>query len=211
MSGAAIAAGGRLSLMLTELRLPTIKRLAADLCTQSDHEGWPGHRLLEALLEQEMAEREARRLDRHRAESALSPDKRLSSFDFGQPKTPGRKVCGRRGAAEAIAWRRMGSGDLLIRHLGEQAAGDLLEGALRHKAFDLLDLGRCQRALVRLVACPKYRAFSASRRTAKNVSQGIQIARRTSISRILPIARAGFSPFGQTSVQFMMVRQRKSL
>jgi DNA replication protein DnaC len=72
----------RLGLMLTDLRLPTIKRLAGDLCAQSDNEGWPGHRLLEALLEHEINEREARRIDRHRAESGLSPDKRLSSFDF---------------------------------------------------------------------------------------------------------------------------------
>jgi DNA replication protein DnaC len=76
------AANGRLGLMLTELRLPTIKRLAAGLCTQSDREGWTGQRLLEALLEYELAERETRRLDRHRAESGLSPDKRLSNFDF---------------------------------------------------------------------------------------------------------------------------------
>ena len=82
MTAAVAVAGGRLGLMLTELRLPTIKRLAADLCAQSDSEGWPGHRLLEALMEHEMSEREARRIDRHRIESALSPDKRLSSFDF---------------------------------------------------------------------------------------------------------------------------------
>lgn len=81
MSGAAITAG-RLDLMLTELRLPTVRRLATDLCAQSDREGWPGHRLLEALLEYELAEREARRIDRHRTESCLSPDKRLSGFDF---------------------------------------------------------------------------------------------------------------------------------
>lgn len=81
MSGATLHPG-RLQLMLTELRLPTIKRLASDLCAQSDHEGWPAQRLLEALLEHEIAEREARRIDRHRAESCLSPDKRLSSFDF---------------------------------------------------------------------------------------------------------------------------------
>ena len=76
------AANARLGLMLTELRLPTMKRLAADLCAQSDREGWPAHRLLEALLEHEMNEREVRRIDRHRVESDLSPDKRLSSFDF---------------------------------------------------------------------------------------------------------------------------------
>jgi len=78
---------GRLGLMLTELRLPTIKRLAPDICAQSDREGWPGQRLLEALLEHEMSEREARRIDRHRAESCLSPDKRLSSFDFAAVPT----------------------------------------------------------------------------------------------------------------------------
>jgi len=81
MSGAAPAAA-RLGLMLTELRLPTIKRLAADLCAQCDREGWPSQRLLEALLEHEIGEREARRIDRHRAESGLPPDKRLSNFDF---------------------------------------------------------------------------------------------------------------------------------
>ncbi len=82
MSAATNAVDGRLGLMLSELRLPTIKRLAGDLCAQSDREGWPGRRLLEAVLEHEVAEREVRRIDRHRAESQLSPDKRLSSFDF---------------------------------------------------------------------------------------------------------------------------------
>ena len=48
----------RLDLILTELRLPSIKRLALDLCEQSDREGWPGSRLLEALFEHEMNERE---------------------------------------------------------------------------------------------------------------------------------------------------------
>ncbi|MEB0059921.1 IS21-like element helper ATPase IstB [Variovorax sp. LG9.2] len=76
------AAEGRLSLLLTDLRLPTIKRLALDLCAQSDREGWPGNRLLEALFEHEINEREVRRIERHRVESALVPDKRLSSFDF---------------------------------------------------------------------------------------------------------------------------------
>lgn len=81
MSGAKITAG-RLALMLTELRLPTVRRLADELCAQSDRDGWPAQRLLEALFEHELAERETRRIDRHRAESELSPDKRLSSFDF---------------------------------------------------------------------------------------------------------------------------------
>lgn len=111
MSGAKITAG-RLELMLTELRLPTIKRLAADLCAQSDGEGWPGHRLLEALLEHEIAEREARRIDRHRAESCLQPDKRLSSFDFAAvPSVSKAQVMA---LAEGQQWLDQGANVLLF-------------------------------------------------------------------------------------------------
>lgn len=55
MSGANIATG-RLALMLTTLRLPTIKRLSEPMCEQCDREGWPARRLLEALFEHELAE-----------------------------------------------------------------------------------------------------------------------------------------------------------
>lgn len=82
MSGSAFNNDGHLGVMLTELRLPTIKRIAAGLCEQSDREGWPARRLLEQLLQLEMGERETRRYDRHRAQSGLDIDKRLSSFDF---------------------------------------------------------------------------------------------------------------------------------
>jgi hypothetical protein len=61
----------RLGMMLTDLRLPTVKRLVGDLCAQSDLEGWPAHRFLEALLEHEINERESRRIDRHRHDSGL--------------------------------------------------------------------------------------------------------------------------------------------
>ena len=78
----ASADAARLPLMLTDLRLPTIKRLWADLTAQSDREGWRAERLLSVLFEHEMAERETRRLARHRAESDLPPDKSIDSFDF---------------------------------------------------------------------------------------------------------------------------------
>jgi DNA replication protein DnaC len=111
MSGATITTG-RLDLMLTELRLPTIKRLASDLCTQSDLEGWPAHRLLEALLEHEIAEREARRIDRHRTESGLQPDKRLSSFDFAAvPSVSKAQVMA---LAEGQEWLDRGANVLLF-------------------------------------------------------------------------------------------------
>jgi len=83
-------ADGRLGLMLTELRLPTIKRFAAELCDQSDREGWPARQLLERLFEHEMTEREMRRFERHRVASGLSSDKRLSSFDFSTVPTISR-------------------------------------------------------------------------------------------------------------------------
>lgn len=90
MSGAKLNADGRLGLMLTELRLPTIKRLAGELCDQSDREGWPARQLLERMLEHEINEREVRRFERHRAASGLSPDKRLSSFEFSVVPTISR-------------------------------------------------------------------------------------------------------------------------
>ena len=111
MSGTTNTAG-RLDLMLTELRLPTVRRLASELCTQSDREGWRAHRLLEALLEHELAEREARRIDRHRAESLLQPDKRLSSFDFAAvPNVSKAQVMA---LAEGHEWLDRGANVLLF-------------------------------------------------------------------------------------------------
>ena len=111
MSGSTITAG-RLELMLAELRLPTVRRLAAQVCAQSDREGWPAHRLLEALLEHELAEREQRRLERHRAESGLSPDKRLSGFDFAAvPSVSKAQVMA---LAEGHEWLERGANVLLF-------------------------------------------------------------------------------------------------
>lgn len=130
-----MAATGRLGVMLGELRLPTIKRLAEDLCAQSDREGWRAHRLLEALLEHELAERETRRLDRHRAESGLSPDKRLSNFDFAAvPSVSKAQVTA---LAEGTEWLDRGANVLLF---GPPGVGKShLVCALGHA---LIDAGR---------------------------------------------------------------------
>ena len=77
---AAEAAG--LPIMLSELRLPTMKRLWAELAEQSNREGWPAERFLGVLLGHEMAERETRRLARARVYSQLPPGKSLAEFDF---------------------------------------------------------------------------------------------------------------------------------
>ena len=82
MSAAASADAARLPILLTELRLPTIKRMWESLSEQSDREGWRAEKLLSTLLDLEMAERAQRRLARHRLESGLPLDKRLENFDF---------------------------------------------------------------------------------------------------------------------------------
>lgn len=91
MNGAA-ALSARLSLIPPELRVSTIKRVAADLYQESDKGGWPGQRLLEALMEHELAERETRRIDRHRAEANLRPTGDYpTSVSRRFPASPGRR------------------------------------------------------------------------------------------------------------------------
>jgi DNA replication protein DnaC len=129
------ATNARLSLMLNELRLPTMKRLAAEVCEQSDREGWPAHRLLETLLEHEMNEREVRRIERHRIESNLSPDKRLSAFEFAAvPSVSKAQVMA---LAEGHEWLDRGANVLLF---GPPGTGKShLISALGHA---LVDSGR---------------------------------------------------------------------
>lgn len=50
----------RLSLILNELRLPTIKHLWPKFAERSDKEGWPAARFLAAIAEHEPAERDRR-------------------------------------------------------------------------------------------------------------------------------------------------------
>jgi len=72
----------RLTLLLTELRLPTMKALYPDFTAQADKEGWPAARLLATLTEHEVAERARRRIERHLAEARLPAGKTLENFDF---------------------------------------------------------------------------------------------------------------------------------
>ena len=72
----------QVDLMLTELRLPTVKAVWQPLAERADKEAWPAARLLAALAEQEIAERTRRRFERHLAEAKLPPGKTLANFDF---------------------------------------------------------------------------------------------------------------------------------
>ena len=141
----------RLGMMLTDLRLPTIKRLAGDLCAQSDTQGWPGHRLLEALLEHEINERETRRIDRHRMESGLSPDKRLSSFDFAAVPSVSKALVS--ALTEGTEWIDRGANVLLF---GPPGVGKShLVCALGHAVIDAgrrVRFTRCSDLVQRLQA-----------------------------------------------------------
>lgn len=72
----------RLSLMLNELRLPTIRHLWAQFAATADKEGWPAARFLAAIAEHEIAERARRRIERHLADARLPVGKTLDDFDF---------------------------------------------------------------------------------------------------------------------------------
>ncbi len=72
----------RLSIMLNDLRLPTIKILWPQFAEQADREGWPAARFLAAIAEHELAERAHRRIARHLAEAHRPPGKTMDSFDF---------------------------------------------------------------------------------------------------------------------------------
>jgi len=72
----------KLSLMLTDLRLPTINRLWQSFARRADAEGWTAARFLATLVEHELAERDRRRIERHLKEARLLPDKTLATFDF---------------------------------------------------------------------------------------------------------------------------------
>lgn len=79
---AALAHAAALPMMLTELRLPTIRAQWQSVAATPNREGWPAERLLSPVLEMEIAEREIRSIERHRCESQLPPGKIISNFDF---------------------------------------------------------------------------------------------------------------------------------
>ena len=68
--------------MLTALRLPSFLRHWQKLAERADAEGWPAARLLAALADIELAERDARRIQRHLNQSGLPGGKTLATFDF---------------------------------------------------------------------------------------------------------------------------------
>lgn len=126
------ADAARLPILLTELRLPTLKRMWETISAQSDREGWSATRLLSTLFDLEMAERAQRRLARHRDESQLPADKRLETFDFAP--LPLLSKAHVQALAEGDAWIEKGANLLLF---GPPGGGKThLACALGHALID---------------------------------------------------------------------------
>lgn len=75
----------RLTLTLGDLRLPAIKQDWPGFAERADRESWPAARLLAALAEHEIAERDRRRLARHLAEAQLLSPLELGDRSFQTP------------------------------------------------------------------------------------------------------------------------------
>ena len=96
----------KLPMLLTALRLPSFARLWPEFCERADKEGWPAERLLAALCELELSEREQRRIQRHLVAARLTPGKTLDTFDFSVvPSVSKAKVSA---LAEGDGWLQAG-------------------------------------------------------------------------------------------------------
>jgi hypothetical protein len=82
------------------------------LAEQSDKEGWPAARFLATLVEQEVADRSCRRMERHLAEARLPAGKTLATFDFeAVPMVSKAQVMA---LASGDAWLEKGTNMLLF-------------------------------------------------------------------------------------------------
>jgi DNA replication protein DnaC len=102
----------RVELLLSELRLPSMRLRWATLAEQSDKEGWPAARFLATLIEHEVADRSCRRMERHLAEARLPAGKTLAAFDFeAVPMVSKAQVMA---LASGDAWLEKGANILLF-------------------------------------------------------------------------------------------------
>lgn len=69
-------------IFLRELRLTSMLGLWKEFADRATLDGWPPTRYLSALCEQEMLDRQSRRLARHMSEAKLPKGKSLDFFDF---------------------------------------------------------------------------------------------------------------------------------
>ncbi len=110
----------RLSLMLSELRLPSIETEWRNLAQRADKEGWPASRFLFSLAELELTERDNWHLNRHTRQAKLLPGKNLEGFDFSViPSPPKARV---QAFASEDSWIRKGANLLIFGPLASARA-----------------------------------------------------------------------------------------
>lgn len=102
----------RVELLLSELRLPSMKAIWPKLAAQSDKEGWPAARFLATLAEHETADRARRRFERHLLEARLPAGKTLATFDF--EATPMLSKAQIMALASGDVWLKTGANVLLF-------------------------------------------------------------------------------------------------
>ena len=129
-----------LPLLLKQLRLASMGRHWEGLLQQSQTRGWDAGQYLTALCEQELADRDSRRIARYAKESLLPTGKTLSTFDFSQ--IPDLNA----GQIEALAttsdWTRQARNLLLFgasgvgkTHLAAAIGHGLVEQSVRVRYF----------------------------------------------------------------------------
>jgi hypothetical protein len=145
----------RLSLLLNDLRLPAIKQIWSSFAERSDKEGWPATRLLMALAEHEIAERDRRRIERHIRDAKLLPGKTLENFDFDAVPMVSRAHVSALCAGDG--WLRNGANLIL---LGPSGGGKShLSSAI---GLSLLENGRKALSRVPPTSCSACRSRAAS-------------------------------------------------
>jgi len=134
-----------LPLLLKALRLPTIAQCWKTLNEEAQEQGWSPARYLTHLCEQELAEREARRIYRYTKQSQLPAGKTLASFDFTHAKGVERRRID--ALAQDSEWVRQGHNLIVFgpsgvgkTHLCAAISHAMLEQGLRVRYFTATEL-----------------------------------------------------------------------
>lgn len=129
-----------LPLMLKQLRLASVARHWQGMLATAERNGWDSAQYLSALCEQELTERDSRRIARYTQDSHLPTAKSLASFDFTQ--VPGLSRARIEALAGSSDWTRQARNVLLFgasgvgkTHLAAAIGHGLVEQSIRVRYF----------------------------------------------------------------------------
>lgn len=81
-----------LEVLLRALKLPSFTASHAETAQRAEREGWGFERYLKALAEQELSDREVRKIERLRARSHLPPEKTSKNLDLARLPTKVKRL-----------------------------------------------------------------------------------------------------------------------